>query len=143
MNERIKDDTLGAIEMIAKNNIKNAGMKSIYDLVEFADRKINKSPDAAVEANRQALLDRSNVGIVKYGTTLMDNKGDLRYWLNHALEECLDQANYLRRAIMEIDANHICETCKGTGQICMGRSGRDDDGNAPLTEACPECGYGN
>jgi uncharacterized protein YjfI (DUF2170 family) len=30
---------------------------------------------------------------------------DMRTWLNHALEECLDQANYLMRAIMEIDEN--------------------------------------
>jgi hypothetical protein len=26
-----------------------------------------------------------------------------RDWLNHAYEECLDQANYLKRSIMEID----------------------------------------
>lgn len=69
----------------------------------IAGRDTNVSVDPAVEANRQALLDRSNVGIVKYGTTLMDNKGDLRYWANHALEEALDMANYLRRLIMEID----------------------------------------
>lgn len=69
-------------------------------------RNSMKADDNAVEANRQSLLDRSNVGIAKYGTTLTDNKGDLRYWLNHALEECLDQANYLKRAIMEIDKNN-------------------------------------
>lgn len=61
--------------------------------------------DKVVEAVRKDLLDRSTVGIVKYSTTLDQNKGDLRYWLNHAYEECLDQANYLKRAIMEIDEN--------------------------------------
>jgi len=59
--------------------------------------------DKVVDAVRKDLLDRSNVGIIKYNTTLDQNKGDLRYWLNHAYEECLDQANYLKRAIMEID----------------------------------------
>jgi hypothetical protein len=78
--------------------------------------------DKIVEAVRKDLLDRSNVGIEKYGTTLDQNKGDLRYWLNHAYEETLDKANYLKRAIMEIDAekstlNHIfgedthCQIC--------------------------------
>lgn len=61
--------------------------------------------DSVVEAVRQDLLNRSNVGITKYGTTLDNNRGDLRYWLNHAYEECLDQANYLKRAIMELDKN--------------------------------------
>lgn len=61
--------------------------------------------DPVIEAVRKDLHDRSQVGIKKYGTTLADNKGDLRYWLNHAYEECLDQANYLKRCIMEIDAN--------------------------------------
>jgi hypothetical protein len=61
--------------------------------------------DPVVEAVRKDLLDRSNVGIKKYGTTLAENPADLRGWLQHAYEECLDQANYLKRAIMEIDAN--------------------------------------
>jgi len=65
--------------------------------------KSSVSADSVVETNRQLLLDRSNVGIGKYGTTLTENKGNLRYWLKHALEECLDQANYLQRAIMELD----------------------------------------
>jgi len=62
--------------------------------------------DKVVEAVRKDLLDRSTVGIQKYGTTLDGNKGDLRYWLQHAYEECLDQANYLKRSIMEIDAKN-------------------------------------
>jgi hypothetical protein len=32
-----------------------------------------------------------------------DNNLSLREWLQHALEESLDQAIYLRRAIAEID----------------------------------------
>lgn len=42
-------------------------------------------------------------GIAKYGTTVADNPLTLRQWLQHAYEECLDQAVYLRRAIEEID----------------------------------------
>ncbi len=48
-------------------------------------------------ARRQAL------GIQKYGQTVADNPLVLREWLNHAYEETLDKAVYLKRAIAEID----------------------------------------
>lgn len=60
--------------------------------------------DPIVERNVSLLRQRSTVGVQKYGTTLADNKLPLRAWLNHALEEALDQANYLQAAMAEIDA---------------------------------------
>lgn len=48
-------------------------------------------------ARRQAL------GIAKYSQTVADNPLDLRAWLQHGLEEALDLAVYLKRAIAEID----------------------------------------
>jgi hypothetical protein len=59
--------------------------------------------DPVVERVREMLLKRSETGIAKYGVNLARDDLDLRAWLNHALEECLDQANYLMRAIVEID----------------------------------------
>ena len=47
-------------------------------------------------AQRQAL------GIQKYGVTVEENQLSLLEWLQHAYEECLDQAVYLKRAIDEI-----------------------------------------
>lgn len=49
------------------------------------------------------IAQRQAQGIAKYGTTVADNPLTLREWLQHAYEECLDQAVYLRRAIEEID----------------------------------------
>ncbi len=46
---------------------------------------------------------RQKKGIAKYGTTLADNPLSLREWLQHAYEECLDQAAYLKRAMEELD----------------------------------------
>ncbi|MFC5509332.1 hypothetical protein [Bosea massiliensis] len=60
--------------------------------------------DAVVEAVREDLLRRSQVGIAKYGVTLERKDLNLRDWLQHAYEEHLDAANYLKRAILEIDA---------------------------------------
>lgn len=60
--------------------------------------------DAVVEAVRQDLLERSQVGLGKYGVTLEREDLELKEWLQHAYEETLDQANYLKRAILEIEA---------------------------------------
>lgn len=56
--------------------------------------------DAVVEANRRLLLERSNLGIQKYGTTLAGSGLSRRQLLQHALEEALDFANYLQAELM-------------------------------------------
>ena len=50
---------------------------------------------------------RQEMGIAKYGTTVADNPLSLRQWLQHAYEETLDKAIYLKRAIAEIDAQDV------------------------------------
>lgn len=52
--------------------------------------------DKHIETVRQKLLARSQVGIIKYGTTL--ERTDLSYldWLNHLQQELLDAAGYLQ-----------------------------------------------
>lgn len=47
---------------------------------------------------------RQQLGIAKYGQTVADNPLSLIQWLQHAYEECLDQAVYLKRAIEEQQA---------------------------------------
>ena len=59
--------------------------------------------DTVVAAVRADLLRRSELGIAKYGVTLDRKDLSLRDWLQHAYEETLDQANYLKRAIIEIE----------------------------------------
>jgi hypothetical protein len=46
---------------------------------------------------------RQAFGLNKYGVSVADNKLDLLEWLQHAYEECLDQAIYLKRVMAEID----------------------------------------
>lgn len=60
--------------------------------------------DTVVERVRQDLLERSQKGIDKYGVTLDRGDLSLKDWLQHAYEECLDQANYLKKCIVEIEA---------------------------------------
>lgn len=67
------------------------------------------SRDAVVEANRQLLLQRSDVGIDKYHVTLAEANLKRRQLLQHALEEALDLANYLQAEIMRHDAEVALE----------------------------------
>jgi hypothetical protein len=36
-------------------------------------------------------------------------------------------------------ANGKCDQCNGAGQICVGTSGLECDGNAPILERCESC----
>lgn len=57
------------------------------------------SPDANVEAVREKLLQRSIVGLAKYGvTTERTDLTDIE-WLKHLQEEMLDSAVYLQAII--------------------------------------------
>ncbi len=60
--------------------------------------------DPIVENVRKKLLDRSQVGIAKYGVGL--NREDLTEleWLIHHQEELLDAANYTERRILDLIA---------------------------------------
>jgi hypothetical protein len=53
--------------------------------------------DSIVEAVRQELLERSEVGIKKYNTTLDREDLSVSDWVKHAYEENLDSALYLKR----------------------------------------------
>jgi len=59
--------------------------------------------DTIVEEVRKDLIHRSEIGIKKYNTTLDRTDIDLKGWLNHAYEETLDKALYLKRAIRELE----------------------------------------
>lgn len=49
------------------------------------------------------ILARQTKGIIKYGTTVADNPLPLAEWLQHSYEETLDNAVYLKRAIVEAE----------------------------------------
>ena len=59
--------------------------------------------DTVVEAVREDLKRRSDLGLVKYGTTLGNSGLSHRAYLVHAYEEALDLANYLKGSILEFD----------------------------------------
>lgn len=50
------------------------------------------------------ILARQKVGLAKYGVSVAESPLPLKEWMNHAYQECLDQAIYLKRAIAEIES---------------------------------------
>ena len=86
----------------------------------------NLSPTGTEQAVCNDIAARQRLGIQKYGTTVAGNPLSLREWLQHAYEEALDQAIYLKRAISEVEtpqnkhlrAENDLTTC---GVICEGR----------------------
>lgn len=53
----------------------------------------------------QDIQQRQHLGIQKYNTTVANNHLSLKQWLQHAYEECLDQAVYLKRAMQELESH--------------------------------------
>lgn len=71
---------------------------------KLLQKKLESFAVSGIEA--EVCLDikrRQMFGINKYGTTVAGNPLELRQWLQHAFEEALDQAIYLKRAIDQID----------------------------------------
>lgn len=73
--------------------------------VDYPGCTCDEENDPIVAMVRADLLRRSQVGIAKYGVTLARTDLSLRDWLQHAYDETLDQANYLKRAIVSLDTD--------------------------------------
>lgn len=52
------------------------------------------------------ILDRQQLGIKKYGRTVAGNPLTERQWIQHAYEEALDMAIYLKRLMQEMDSKN-------------------------------------
>ena len=75
------------------------GISWYYPVSEIEKHLVDKEKDSIVESVRADLQRRSEIGIKKYNTTL--DRTDLTEidWLNHAYEEALDLALYLKKTI--------------------------------------------
>lgn len=51
----------------------------------------------------QDIAKRQQLGMAKYGVSVSDNPLELRQWVQHAYEEALDMAVYLRRIMQDMD----------------------------------------
>lgn len=72
------------------------------------------------------LAERQRKGKQKYGVSVIDNPLPLREWLQHAYEECLDQAIYLKRAMREMDLENA-ELCHGSEPLAAASGSPSND----------------
>lgn len=73
------------------------------NVLAMVQQSIHETPSGTERDVCNDIVTRQQMGIAKYGTTVADNPLPLRDWLQHAYEETLDKAIYLKRAIAEID----------------------------------------
>jgi hypothetical protein len=66
-------------------------------------RAVACSPSGIEAVVCRDIAERQQKGIAKYGVTVAENPLELREWLQHAYEETLDKAIYLKRAIAEME----------------------------------------
>ena len=90
----VKSDDLNAVTVREEFSRIPLDMETV--LVEAQKTKAETSPDQNVEMIRKKLLDRSRVGLAKYGVTTERKDLDLIQWLVHAQEEAMDFAVYLQ-----------------------------------------------
>lgn len=88
----------------------------------------SKTVDTVVESNVARLRQRSEQGIDTYSTTLDRQDLTVREWLEHALDELLDGANYLTRTLRTLgsDGFHVrpSELIGHDGYEVVGPDGR-------------------
>jgi hypothetical protein len=87
-------------------------MNNMSDLIEVSGTERKVCHDIAA---------RQRVGVKKYGVSVEANLLDHHGWLQHAYEECLDMAVYLRRAMDGMEKNSITielDTDAKTARVC-------------------------
>lgn len=92
----LKDDTLPSFDKF--HDLKDETNLNKY----FKKVKKKTKKDSIVYSVRKQLLDRSNVGIKKYGVTLDREDLSLIEWLEHTKQEQMDSVLYLEKAIQQL-----------------------------------------
>ncbi len=75
------------------------------DVINSTHRQlmIEYPQDTTIQNVLNKIKGRADVGMVKYQTSMIDNKGDLVYWLNHTQQELMDAIAYIERIIQELE----------------------------------------
>jgi hypothetical protein len=83
------------------------GKISYWSTSTFNISSNKQKEDAIVLEVVNKFKNRSEIGIKKYGTTLEDNQLSLGEWINHAIEEQMDNILYLTKLKNELKKKDI------------------------------------
>jgi hypothetical protein len=100
----LKDKALsGQIEQVIER-LRNSGGDAWDDAdIDQELASLRGQPQGTEARVCDDITERQALGISKYGTTVEQNPLPLRQWLQHAYEEALDLAIYLKRSIEQLD----------------------------------------
>jgi hypothetical protein len=106
--EHITDAVQTVCDFFDKKGMREWAYRGLADrrLVNILERQLEElanKPSGTEARVCDDIAKRQQLGIQKYSTTVESNPLSLKQWLQHAYEECLDQAVYLKRAIEELE----------------------------------------
>lgn len=76
---------------------------SVFKAGWNARDKLDRGIDANVDAVRDKMKRRAQMGLAKYGVTTERDDLTTLQWLNHAQEEAMDMCVYLQRLIRDVE----------------------------------------
>lgn len=87
--------------------IRNVGNGTINEFFKLLDEMPKPKTDSIVESVVNQFKERSKRGIEKYGTTLQENNLTLEQWINHSIEEQMDNILYLQKLKQELKKKNV------------------------------------
>lgn len=76
------------------------------NLENYFETEPKQKKDKVVSQVLNKFKERSKIGIKKYGTTLHENELTIPEWINHAIEEQMDNILYLTKLKNELTKNN-------------------------------------
>ena len=73
------------------------------DIQVKVESVIEYPQDSTIQNVLNKIRIRADAGIIKYNTSMIGNRGDLFYWLDHVQQELMDATNYIERIIQELE----------------------------------------
>jgi|TARA_R110000787_G_scaffold35790_2_gene91684 hypothetical protein len=65
--------------------------------------RIDYPQDSTIERVLNNFKDRADNGMIKYGTSMAGNKGNLMYWIQNLQEELMDSVAYVERIKQDLE----------------------------------------
>lgn len=79
---------------------------SLDEPIQYTPESTVALPECPIASTvMKKLKTRADEGMVTYGTTLADNPLSSTEWIDHAVEELLDAANYLTRLKLQLQTD--------------------------------------
>ena len=98
-----KDDNIIRGSVLVGDEFNYIGKQDYWSTSSFNISNNEPKQDKIVLEVVNKFKTRSKVGIEKYGTTLEENKLSIDEWLNHAIEEQMDNILYLTKLRKELN----------------------------------------